>query len=236
MRALWTAMVAVGLIVWVPGCPRRPAPSMTPSPPPAKVSSPGKAVVTQSPAPAGFEWTENPSVAMVPDLPLKGVLNGNPFEAKSVLITTNIERKLCHVSIRDEALASDTALLMGGTGVDIDLPSAAHVGQIVVKSMDQDGDGGACYYYQEHGGGAPLRVDAPWAVALSIGEGDAGTYDPNGEVVQVTGHFRGKLAICFDDRDPESDHPLPEPSWLAGTFDAKVQYREAPTPAAAPSE
>jgi hypothetical protein len=186
-------------------------------------------------APVDFKWTEAPTVDMIPDRPVSGMVNGKPFEARSALIVEDGSGRRT-IAFNDQPLDVDDALLDDGTEVSFDFTDEVRAGMSFERAMDggPEPEGYAAFYHYEQADGGPMSVNRDFSVALQIDEGEDRGYDTaeGAPFVQVTGAAKGKIALCFDDKDDKEGRA--EPSFIAGTFEAKIRYW-GPPQAAAPA-
>jgi len=229
-----TAAVACSLV----GCKRAPEPS-GPSPlpsatkaPPAPSPEPAKPAGTESEqtsapeakaaasAPTGSPaWTETPSLDKVPPAGVKGVINGKPFEAKSVVLDCQ-SGKFTKIEFSDKRMESDSDLLTDDTEVNVTLPSEAKADLKLDKKMGDTAPGESHVYYKYPlPDGTPSSMNCPWACALVLDTCERKPYDPAGKWAQMAGTCKGKILICFND-DVNS--------WIAGTFEGKLRYFGVP--------
>jgi hypothetical protein len=178
-------------------------------------------------APTTFAWTDKPTLDMVPGGPVKGELNGAPYEAKTVLIEMDTDSRLRRITISDKALASDTDLLVDDNEFSFEFPSEIKAGSTLTKALrDPDNEADAWYCYQQKDG-SPMSINGDWAAAVSVDSGSDKGYDAKGDMVQVTGSFSGRIALCFEWTDSATSKVTK--NWVAGTFEnAKVRYWGAP--------
>ncbi len=186
-----------------------PAGRSTPAAPAAAAAAPGAEVMAAEYAKC--KWGGKPTVADIPAVPVKGMVNGKPFAAKAVRIerTSNGPK----LGIYDKAGKKATDSLSGETGVELrwtDQLTEGKPGKIETPVGPKQGWGapeteGATYYYPD--GEVPATVHADWGCALEITEWKTAT-DPKDP--RVIGWVKGKVAIVLNDEDPKS--------WVAGTF------------------
>jgi hypothetical protein len=190
-------------------------------------STSGKAAPATPAAPTTFAWTDKPTLDLIPGTPVKGELNGAPYEAKTVLIEMDTDNRLRRITVSDKALESDTDLLVEDNEFSIEFPSEIKAGTTFTKALrDPDNEADAWYCYQQKDG-TPMSVNGDWAAAVSVDSGSDKGYDAKGDMVQVTGSFSGRLALCFEWTD--FDTKKVTRNWVAGTFEnAKVRYWGAP--------
>ncbi len=235
-------LIAVSLVVAV-GCskpadtgasPPAPAktadakPPVTP-PPPAKTESapktessakPEAAASTTPTAPlSAYAWTETPTLAGIPGGPVKGVLNGKPFEPKAVVMDVDKGDKLRRIVFSAKEMSGNSDTLSGVAQVVITTTQDLAPGTKFEVKMGFPHDEGTIFYCHYDGPNPPISVNSPWACALSIDSGEKKPYDPKGEMVQIAGTYKGKIHLCFNDN---------KKTYIAGDFEAKIRYFGAP--------
>jgi len=227
-------LVAVAVACLLVGCKPAPGPSgPSPLPPATKAATPppaesAKLATAESETKAAPEakaappastgpsaWTETPSLDKVPSDGVKGVLNGKPFEAKSVILDCQ-GGKFTRIEFSDKKMEGDSDLLTEDTEVGVTLPSEATAGLKLDKKMGDAAPGEShAYYKYPLADGTPSSVNCPWACALVLDACERKPYDPAGKWAQTAGTCRGRILICFKD-DVNS--------WIAGTFEGKLRY------------
>lgn len=191
----------------------------------AKPDAPPKDVGPQiATPPTEFTWNPTPTLDQAPGSSPTGLLNGKPFEAKSVLFEKDTDNRLRKLTISDKAPASDTDLVTDDNTFSIEFPTEIRSGMTLSKALrDPEPEGAHAYYCYEQEDGTPMTVSPDWACAVSIDSGEDKGYDPKGEMVQITGSFSGRIALCCEWGG--SDKAKPVQNYVAGTFkDAKVRY------------
>ncbi|MHB8997241.1 MAG: hypothetical protein ACYC63_18500 [Armatimonadota bacterium] len=190
-------------VLLVSGCPKPAEPVAPPAPdaqaPPAAPADPA----------AAFEWTETPTVDAIPAGPVKGTINGEPFEAKMVRVKQG--DKSPSIEIIDMAPDKPSGMVTGDTAAELDFPlPPGKPGEYVkdVKSEKNFDKEHAYYYYPQGGDKGPMSVNPDWGAALVITEWTT-EKDPADE--NVLGKVKGKVLIVFDDE---------KKSWVGGDFEA----------------
>jgi len=193
------------------GCP--PARTVVAPTPPAP---PAQAAPTAAPAtaPAGeFKWTNTPTESVIPAGPVKGMINGKPFDAKTVRIKQG--EKSPSIEISDKAADKPGGMLTGDTSAELDFPLApGKAGQYIsdVKAEKTFDKEHAYYYYPQGGDKGPMSVNPSWGAALKI---DSWTSEKDPSDPSVLGKVKGKVLIVFDDE---------KKSWVGGDFEG-VYYK-----------
>ena len=211
LRKLVIVVVFVAVLVTlvgICGCAKKTESTVAPpvQPPPPAANAPA--------APAGeFAWTGAPTVAMIPSGPVKGMINGKAFEAKTVRIKQG--DKSPSIEISDMAVEEPSGMLSGDTGAELDFPlPAGKPGEYArdVKTEKTFDKEHAYYYYPQGGDKGPMSVNPSWGAALKI---DSWTSEKDPKDPDVLGKVKGKVVIVFDDE---------KKSWVAGDFDG-VYYK-----------
>lgn len=212
IAAVLLAVLALSLVI-VAGCPQKPPETTTtvtpPPPPPPAEAKPA----TETAAPSAFKWTEKPALADIPAGTIKGMLNGKPFEAKTVRIKKTDEGM--RLEIVDQAGEKATDMFTGETSADLYFADIAEgkSGELVLGIPDKKADKqDATYMYPQGGDKGPMTENPDWGCALQITDFKM-EKDPQDD--KVLGHVKGKVAIVFND-DAKS--------WVAGDLDG-VYYK-----------
>lgn len=201
---LLSALVIVVMALSLCGCPSQPTPETdaaalpTPEPPPAAPDATATA--------GAVAWMENPTVADIPDAPVKGQVNGEPFEAK----TTRVKKGDGKSTLELANIATDkpSGMLMDDTEVKLDFTiEPGKTGEFVKAMAAEDPKNTDAWYSYEQKDGTPMTMNSDWAVALQITEWTM-QKDPNDEA--VLGHVKGKVFITFNDD---------KKTFAAGTFE-----------------
>jgi hypothetical protein len=163
-----------------------------------------------------FEWTAEPTIEMIPSGPIRGEMNGEPFEAKTVRLEKDDEGTF-HLTISNKAVEGDdpTEMITGDDAWELTFTATeGETGEWTwsvsdEKDFDQEH---VYYYYQQEDDGGPMSINYFWGAALQIDEWtveepseDASTFHT------ILGNAKGKIALVMDDD---------EKSWCAGEFDA----------------
>jgi hypothetical protein len=201
---LMVLLVVAVLVLPMCGCPKKvveaPVPTMEEGKPPPATTTPAA-------APAGeAAWMENPTVADIPDAPIKGMVNGVAFEAKTVRVAKGDGK--CKLEIADVAADTPTGMLSDGTEVKLEFTlEPGKAGEFVKAMVDKDPENTDGWYSYEQKDGSPMTMNSDWAVALKIDDWTLAK-DPNDP--KVLGKVKGKVFLVFKD-DPKT--------FVAGTFE-----------------
>ena len=202
---LMVLLVVAVVVLPMCGCPKKVVeapptigegqpPPVTPAPDPATAAA-GEAA-----------WMENPTVADIPDSPVKGMVNGVAFEAKTVRVAKG-EGK-CKLEIADVAADTPTGMLSDDTEVKLEFTlEPGKPGEFVKAMADKDPENTDGWYSYEQKDGSPMTMNSDWAVALQIGEWTLAK-DPKDP--KVLGTVKGKVFLVFKD-DPKT--------FVAGAFE-----------------
>ncbi|MCD6361316.1 MAG: hypothetical protein J7M38_10680 [Armatimonadetes bacterium] len=195
------------------GCPKPQPAQQEEVPPPENIEAGADQPAETASVNSDFEWTATPSLDMIPDGPVVGMINGKPFAAQTVRLKQDDEQTVLEIS--DVAVDEPTGLTMDDTGVDLRFTlEPGKPGEFVVGiEDDKDFDKEHAYYhYPLPDDGGPMSINPSWGCALQITdwnlEGDENDED-------ILGRASGKVAITFDDEAK---------SWVAGTFDC-IYYK-----------
>ncbi|MFO7945716.1 MAG: hypothetical protein R6V19_02730 [Armatimonadota bacterium] len=210
-------VVAVLLSLFlVPGC-QQPPQDEAAAPPPVDQDPPeppdepaAPAEDAEKAAPDEFSWTETPSLDAIPEGTITGMINGEPFEAKTVRIQQLDDQVGAQLEISDQAVEEPTDIISEDTGVQLRFPIEEGTSGELVMSLDDDKDfdtTNAFYWYPQGDDKGPMSINADWGCALQI---DDWTLEESEEYDDVVGTVTGKVAITFNDE---------KKSWVAGTFD-----------------
>lgn len=150
-----------------------------------------------------FAWKSEVKITDIPDIPLKGMMNGQPFTPDYV----NFEQwrgSGDHViNFCENAPKNNCGFVESGRSVHF-MHKAGKLdsGEVLKASFDKNLDGYIAYSDSTAGGQENASSSVPWNCALVITSMDD-------KIV------RGRIIICFKD---------PGKSYLAGTFEAKRCY------------
>ncbi len=213
-------MLALASMFVLTGCPEAPTeqlPAVDPNPPvdaepvdaePVDVEPVAEEAADTVAAPTEFEWTEAPTLDMIPGGAVAGVINGKPFTAATVRLKQDDENTV--LEITDASVDEPTGLVMSDTGVDLRFTlEPGQPGEFVVAKGDKkDFDREHTYYHYPRGGDkGPMSVNTDWGCAGQITEW---TLQADEEDEDILGNAKGKVVVIFNDD---------EKSWVAGNFD-----------------
>ena len=181
-------------------------------------------VEEQAPAqPPAFQWTATPRLEDIPAGPIRGEIDGRPFEARWVAVQPDTD-KSWRISVAEgPPFGGDLGLFHEaryGAVFLTDPPPAA--GKRYERAMALDEKGFL------HLGDTPKAADhGNWhsecASVVELTAWEARDWDPKGQMGQVAGKASGRLALTCRERDGV------KASWLAGEFrDAPVRYMGVP--------
>jgi len=165
---------------------------------------------------ASFEWTAEPTVDMIPSGPIRGEMNGKPFEAKTVRIEKSDDGTF-ELTISNTAVEGDdpTAMITNDDAWQLTFTGTeAETGEWTwTVEQEKDFDKEHVYYwYQQENDEGPMSVNYDWGAALQITDWTLEDPDPNADTFStILGNVKGKVALVMDDD---------EKSWVAGEFDA----------------
>jgi hypothetical protein len=169
--------------------------------------APGAEEPKATPAAAGeAKWMENPTAADIPDSPIKGMVNGVAFEAKTMRIVK--AEKNSKLELMDKAADTPTGMVSDATEVKLEftLPPGKP-GEFTKKMADKDPESTDGWFSYEQKDGTPMTVNTDWAVVLKI---DSWTTEKDPKDPKVLGKVKGKIFLSFKD-DPKT--------FVAGTFE-----------------
>jgi len=166
--------------------------------------------------PTDFEWTATPTVEMIPSGTIRGVMNGKPFEAKTVRIEKDDEG-IYELNISNTAVEGEdpTDMIMGDDAWQLTFSGAeGEPGEWTwAVSDEKDFDKEHVFYYYAQGEGkGPMSVNSPWGAALQITEWTVQEPEEGADTFHtIIGNVKGKVLLVMDDQ---------EKSWVGGEFDA----------------
>jgi hypothetical protein len=159
------------------------------------------------PPPLTFMWSETPTLDQIPASPITGMINGKPFIVKMVRVDHKLDD--LWLDMADAAPAWEAAIPNSKVEVELSIKIPQGTASSIVKALKDPEDattGHPWYHYKVSGSKNEASKNPPWAGALEIDEWKMAP--PS--YAFVTGHLKGKVAICFNDGAK---------SWVAGTFD-----------------
>ena len=164
-------------------------------------------------------FTQTPALDKIPNAPIKGVVNGRPFEGKAVYFEPYFGK--WKLVIAEKALKEATDLLdtCQYFNIDIDEPPAAGKklahpwefgkGYLQVQKTDKPGDN------------TSWNTENAWV--LEITKWDVKPYDEKGKMFQQAGTASGHVYITYGGGTDIKQ------SWAAGTFtDVPVRFMGKP--------
>jgi hypothetical protein len=211
------AMLCLFVLV-VPGCQQQADEQMAEPMPPEEPPVPPDtepAEDAEKAAPEEFSWTESPSLDAIPDGEIHGMVNGEPFEAKTIRVQQLDDQVGAQLELSNKEADSPTGILTEDTGVELRFPIEEGTAGELVVSFEDDKDfdtTDAFYWYPQGDDKGPMSMNPEWGCALHI---EDWTLEQDEENEDVIGAVTGKVAITFDD-----EHK----SWVAGTFDC-IYYK-----------
>ena len=146
-----------------------------------------------------FSWKSELKITEIPDLPIKGLLNGKPFTFAYV----NFEQWRGSgdnvINFSEAAPSNNCGYVEGGRSIHfLHKAGTIDTGEVLKASFDKNLDGYIAYY-DTTGAGSEAGVGSiPWNCALVITSMNEKT-------------IKGKIAICFKDE---------KKSYIAGSFEA----------------
>lgn len=212
--------VIMVLVALLSGCPsQEPEQIVMSEPPPeaAQVDEP----VAEEPDEAGaaaltaFEFTETPSVEMIPAGPIAGLMRGEAWTAQTVRVERNAPDRF-RMQISNGELSDPekiTSMILNDDGWRFRFAVTEGSKTTLQWAIDDEKtfDDEHAYYYYEQGDDKPtMSVNGPWGAALEITEW---TQHESPSDRNVIGTMKGRLALVMRDRDK---------SWAVGEFEALV--------------
>ena len=213
MRAIYILVAIPVAVVLAAGCASE---QMTDAP-----AKPATDVGTKKDVPpVNFSYTESPTIAMIPESPIRGEANGKPFEVKTVVFQPG-RGENWDLYLLDTKLEDPLDVLLEGQYIAIQLTERPGAGVTMTRPLDF-GDG----LFQIGEIDTPEETtswNSPNAWAIEITQWDVRPWNPDGEIFQVAGTAAGKVAVCYQGSCGFAD------SWAAGTFtNAVVRYMGPP--------
>lgn len=179
----------------------------------------------------GVAFTETPSLAEVPAWEPRGLANGVPFEARTILfVPESTGWQLQLVDVAFDPLATVLSVRESHPDVQtvyINLPEEPYVGMRIEHGLDF---GGAMFQIRPQ---PTAETTTSWntrfALALEISDWQRKPWQPDGETYQIGGRASGRIYIVFAAGMGDIRN-----SFVAGEFaDAPIVYYGPPRP---PSE
>jgi len=210
--------IAVVVCVGLVGCPTSPEEmaEVGPMDPVAEEAPAEMPEGEETAAVAEFEWSEAPTVDMIPSGPIHGMMNGEPFEAKTVRIEKDEDGTL-ELNISNVAVEGDdpTDMIMGDDAWQLKFTATeGEPGEWTwAVADDKDFDTEHVYYYYQQGEGkGSMSVNYSWGAALQITDWTVEEPAEDAETFYtVLGNVKGKVLLVMDTDTKD---------WVAGEFDA----------------
>ena len=171
-------------------------------------------------APKEFSFTDTPTLAMVPEGPVRGEVNGETFTVKTIILQPGYGGKW-DIYLMEEKMEDPTDVMMEGQYFDLQLNKGPGAGVTMDHPMEF-GDG-FCQTRKIKNPDETTSWNSDNAWVLEITEWDVKDWDPDGDIFQVAGTASGKVAVCYKGSCGFAD------SWAAGTFTgAVIRYMGKP--------
>lgn len=150
-----------------------------------------------------FTWKSELKQSEIPDLPIKGLLNGKPFDFRYI----NFEQWRGSgdnvINFYENAPKNDCGYVEGGRAIHfLHKAGTIDTGKIFKASFEKSIDGFIAYYDTTGALNESVSGSMPWNCSLEITEINEKT-------------VKGKIVICFKDE---------KKSYLAGKFEAVRCY------------
>ena len=212
---LMVAVLAVGLLS---GCPSKSDETVLapvdPAPPIGEEAGAATDAPAATGAPSDFTWTDAPQLEMIPAGPVKGMVNGAPFEAKTVRVEKDTDGYTLEISNATEEKPGD--IISDDIAVELSFKGNEGEPTTVLKAVGDDIEGAHAYYHYPMEDGTPMSMNPLWACALQITEWKL---EKDADNERVIGHVKGKVVITFDDASLNDNVNDETKSWVAGEFD-----------------
>lgn len=205
VSGLVVAIVTALLIVGACGCTPKPAEVTDVVEMPELPELPDEA----QPAETTFEWTEAPTIESIPEGTIVGMINGQPFEAKTVRVQKR--NKGPQLRISDGVPDTPTRSISKDIGIDLRFPLEEGAAGEYSTSFEDKKDfdtAHAFFWYPKSDGKGAMSVNPKWGAAMEVTEWTL-EKDPDNE--DIIGNVKGRVVITFGDD---------EKSWVAGSFDS----------------
>ncbi len=166
------------------------------------------------------EWTESPTLDMIPHGPVRGMANGYEFTANTVFFEPRFGN--WRLVLAENLLSSPLSPVPGGQSVNIDLPEEPEPGSVFIKEMAY---GNGYFQINKKGSEGTTSWNADNAYAVEITEWDVKGFDRELGAFQVAGKASGRVFVVYSGEDWEDF----DNSWAAGSFtDVNVRYMGEP--------
>ncbi|MBD3175719.1 MAG: hypothetical protein GF320_11100 [Armatimonadia bacterium] len=180
------------------------------------------------PAPADVSFVEKPTLADIPDGPMRGVIHGQPVEIQSVFIEPDIDDKGWSFTFSSAAAEGPTDIIDLEREVNLDIDQAPAPGYTFTKGLE-DGvefEDFHAYYVYPQADGSPYSINSPWSCAIEIESAEIAPYDPGGDTFQAAGTVKGRALICS--RHEGFETGAVTLTYVGGEFEAIARYMGAP--------
>jgi len=169
--------------------------------------------------PETFDYTENPTLALIPLGAVRGQANGEEFTVNTIIFEPKSdgtwEVKFCEADLDDP-----TEVLIDGQYIYLDLAEAPEAGKVIEKPMEF-GAGFFQITLPDGTGTTSWNADNAWV--LEITDWNQEPWDPDDDFFQTAGTASGRVAVCY------KGYGDFENSWAAGNFDgAVIRYMGEP--------
>lgn len=167
-------------------------------------------------------WTDTPSLAIIPNAPISGFVNGMGFVAEEVYFEPVFGK--WNMIITDVPLGSPTAITTDGQRAVISLLEYPAEGKIIEKKKGRGGG-----YFNIRKKKQPERIiswNSDNAYIIKLTKWELKDWDETGEIIQIAGKASGKMYLSYTGRESgEFDD-----TFLSGEFvDALVRYTGRPS-------
>jgi hypothetical protein len=199
------AIVVISLMLGAGGCTPKPQEAVDVTDVPLiPDAGPDEVQIPQS----QFEWTEAPAIESIPEGTIVGMINGQPFEAKTVRVQKR--NKGPQIRISDGIPDTPTGSISKDIGIDLRFPLEEGAAGEYSTSFEDKKDfdtAHAFFWYPKSDGKGSMSVNPKWGAAMEVTEW---TLEEDPDNKDIIGNIKGRVAITFGDD---------EKSWVAGSFD-----------------
>ncbi len=166
------------------------------------------------------EWTAEPALEMIPNMPVSGMANGVEFYANTVFFEPRFGK--WRLVLAEEELTSPTGPLPGGQSINIDMPEIPEEGSVFIKEMAY---GNGYFQIRKKDSEDTTSWNADNAYAIKITKWDVEDFNPELGAFQLAGKASGRVFIAYSGENWEDF----DDSWAAGTFtDVNVRFMGEP--------